>query len=54
MVKPAADQGGVQEGSSIEIGQVVLRKNSYDLADMLAQVTPDQPPSRMGYRPCSR
>ena len=43
--KPIVEQWGVREGSSIEIvpdgNQVVLRKTSYDLADMLAQVTPD-------------
>ncbi len=43
--RPIADQWGVQEGSAIEIlsrgDQVVLRKKPYDLADMLAEVTPD-------------
>ena len=43
--KPIAEQWGVQEGSSIEIlpgdHQIVMRKTSYDLADMLAQVNPD-------------
>ena len=43
--KPIAEQWGVQEGSAIEIvprgDQVVLRKKTYDLADMLAQITPD-------------
>ena len=43
--KPVAEQWGVQEGSLIEIvphgDQVVLCKKSYDLADMLAQVTPE-------------
>ena len=42
--KPIAEQWGVQEGSSIEIvprgDQVVLRKKSYDLASMLAQIEP--------------
>ncbi len=41
--KPIAEQWGVQEGSAIEIvtrgDQVVLRKKSYDLADMLAEIT---------------
>ena len=40
--KPIAEQWGVQEGSPIEIlpngDRVVLRKRSYDLASMLAQV----------------
>ncbi len=39
-----AQQWGVQEGSAIEIihqgDQIVLRK-SYNLDDMLAQITPD-------------
>ncbi len=43
--KPIAEQWGIQEGSSIEIvpqgNQVVLRKRSYDLAGMLALMTPD-------------
>ncbi len=43
--KPVAEQWGVQEGSAVEIisrgDHVVLRKRSYDLADMLAQVTAD-------------
>ena len=42
--KPIAEQWGVQEGSSIEIvprgDQVVLRKKSYDLNSMLAQIEP--------------
>ena len=40
-----AEQWGVQEGSSIEIlpgdDQIVLRKTTYVLTDMLAQVNPD-------------
>ena len=43
--KPIAEQWGVQEGSAIEIvpqgDQVVLRKRSYDLVGMLAQMSPD-------------
>ena len=42
--KPIAEQWGVREGSAIEIvsrgNQVVLRKKSYSLDDMLANVTP--------------
>ncbi len=38
-----ANQWGVQEGSAIEIvadgDEVILRKKSYDLSEMLAQVT---------------
>lgn len=43
--RPIAEQWGVHEGSAIEIvprgDQIVLRKRPYDLASMLAQVTPD-------------
>ena len=43
--KPVAEQWGVREGSTVEIiprgDQVVLRKKSYDLEDMLADVTPE-------------
>lgn len=43
--KAIAQQWGVREGSAIEIvpqgDHVVLRKETYDLADMLAQVTFD-------------
>ena len=53
--KPIAEQWGVQEGSAIEIvprgDQVVLRKRSYDLVGMLAQMTPDNLHSEAGLRP---
>ncbi len=43
--KPIAEQWGVQEGSSIEMisqgDQVVMRKKTYNLDDMLDQVTED-------------
>ena len=43
--KPIAEQWGVHEGSAIEIisrgDQLVLRKRTYKLTDMLAQVTAD-------------
>ena len=43
--KHIAEQWGIQEGSSIEIipgeDHIVLRKASYDLTDMLSQVTPE-------------
>ena len=43
--KPIAEQWGVQEGSAIEIvpdgDALVLRKQVYDLASLLDQVTPD-------------
>ena len=41
--KAIADQWGVSEGSAIEMAslgdQVVLRKQSYNLADLLSKVT---------------
>lgn len=43
--KPIAEQWGVCEGSAIEIvshgDQVVMRKRTYNLADMLDQITED-------------
>ncbi len=43
--KSIAEQWGIQEGSVIDIepngDEIVLRKKKYDLADLLAQVTPD-------------
>ena len=43
--KPTAEQWGVREGSAIEIvshgEHFVLRKRTYKLPDMLAQVTAD-------------
>lgn len=43
--KAIVEQWGVQEGSTIEMisrgGEVVLRKQPYDLEAMLAGVTPD-------------
>ena len=43
--KAIAQQWGVQEGSAIEIdsdgSSLVLRKQKYDLASMLAQITPE-------------
>ncbi|MYF65154.1 MAG: AbrB/MazE/SpoVT family DNA-binding domain-containing protein [Chloroflexi bacterium] len=43
--KAIDEQWGVQEGSAIELisrgGEVVLRKQPYDLEAMLAEVTPD-------------
>ncbi len=43
--KAIVEQWGVQEGSAIELisrgGEVVLRKQPYDLEAMLAEVTPD-------------
>ena len=41
--KPIAEQWGVHDGSAIEMvsrgDQVVMRKKTYSLADMLAQIT---------------
>lgn len=43
--KPVAEQWGVREGSSIEMvprgDQLVMRKRAYRLADLVAQITPD-------------
>ena len=43
--KPIAEQWGVHDGSAIEMvsrgDQVVMRKKTYSLADMLAQITAD-------------
>ncbi len=43
--KPIAEQWGVREGSAIEMvsqgDQVVMRKGTYNLDDMLGQVTAD-------------
>ena len=43
--KPIAEQWGVHEGSAIEMisqgDQVVMRKGTYNLDDMLGQVTAD-------------
>ena len=53
--KPIAEQWGVREGSAIEIvsrgDQVVLRKRSYNLDDMLANVTSDNLQSEMDTSP---
>ena len=43
--KPIAEQWGVHEGTAIEIvprgDQVVMRKRTYSLDDMLARITTD-------------
>ncbi len=43
--KPIAEQWGVREGAAIEIvscgDQVVMRKRTYSLDDMLARIAPD-------------
>lgn len=43
--KPIAEQWGVHEGSAIELvprgDQVVMRKRTYYLAEMLAKITDD-------------
>ena len=43
--KAVAEQCGVSEGSAVEMdvqdGQIVLRKKSHDLADMLSRITAD-------------
>lgn len=43
--KPIAEQWGVREGSSIEMVSrdelLVMRKRAYDLADLVARITPE-------------
>lgn len=43
--KPVAEQWGVREGSKVEMvpqgDQLVMRKKAYDLAEMVARMTPD-------------
>ncbi len=43
--KPIAEQWGVQEGSAIEMvsrgDRLVMRKETYNLADMLAEISDD-------------
>ena len=43
--KPVAEQWGVREGSSVEMDprddQLVMRKKTYDLSEMVARMTPD-------------
>ena len=43
--KPVAEQWGVREGSKIEMvsrgDRLVMRKTAYDLAEMVARMTPD-------------
>ena len=43
--KAVAEQCGMSEGSAVEMdaqeGQIVLRKKSHDLADMLSRITAD-------------
>ena len=43
--KPIAEQWGVHEGSAIEIlaqgDEVVLRKRTYDLAELVARINPE-------------
>ncbi len=53
--KPIAEQWGVHEGSAIEIvshgDQVVMRKRTYNLADMLDRVTEDNLHPELGTGP---
>ena len=55
---PSPSSGAVQEGSAIEIvsrgDQVVLSKKSYDLTEMLAQVTVDNIHAEQDTGPCPR
>lgn len=53
--KAIAQQWGIREGSAIAIvprgDHVVLRKQTYDLADLLAQVTVDNLHSEQDFGP---
>lgn len=53
--KAIAEQWGVREGSAVELEsrgeQVVIRKKRYDLAEMLAKVTPDNLHSEVDFGP---
>ncbi len=53
--KPIAEQWGVQEGSAIEIvpqgEQVVLRRKTYDLEDLVTQITPENLHSEQDFGP---
>ena len=51
--KAIAEQCGVSEGSAVEIdaqqGRIVMRKSSYDLADMLQRITPENVHSEVDF-----
>ena len=51
--KAIAEQCGVSEGSAVEIdaqqGRIVMRKSSYDLADMLERITPENVHSEVDF-----
>lgn len=53
--KAIAEQWGVREGSAVELvsrgEQVVIRKKRYDLAEMLARVSPDNLHSEVDFGP---
>ena len=53
--KAIAEQWGVREGSPVELvshgEQVVIRKKKYDLAEMLAKVSPENLHSEVGFGP---
>ncbi|MXW17940.1 MAG: AbrB/MazE/SpoVT family DNA-binding domain-containing protein [Gemmatimonadetes bacterium] len=53
--KAIAEQWGVREGSAVELvsrgEQVVIRKKRYDLAEMLAKVSPDNLHSEVDFGP---
>ena len=53
--KAIAEQWGVREGSAVELvsrgEQVVIRKRKYDLAEMLAKVTPENLHSEVDFGP---
>ena len=53
--KAIAEQWGVSEGSAVELisrgEQVVMRKKTYDLAEMLARVTSENLHSEVDFGP---
>ena len=51
--RAVAEQCGVSEGSAMEMevsrGRIVMRKNSYDLAEMVERITPDNVHSEVDF-----
>lgn len=51
--RAVAEQCGVSEGSAMEMevrsGRIVMRKSSYDLADMVERITPENVHSEVDF-----
>lgn len=51
--RAVAEQCGVSEGSAMEMevrsGRIVMRKNNYDLADMVERITPENVHSEVDF-----